>query len=283
MYNELTERHRYLIADYEHSNFSISQTKTSNTTPANLVAISAASSTGNPPLAPVATLTPTHAASKSNGLSQEAVAGIITGTTAAVIISLFVLAIFLLRWRSASRRRKPSVEKSQIQYTFQRQELDGTAFERPTMYFPDEKFSIDKELEGAGFIHPRTSSMDKKAELMNYEIVELPDDPIVHEIMSRPGKAWNPKARRAGHKTTYAAYVNVRKARENRMSNGKVSPPISKFYHIGYAPLRQKMINLNRSLPPTPVWLSPRASRSSAPLPNSRRVPRTPVQNFMNK
>lgn len=247
------------------------------------MAISAASSTGNPPLAPIATPTPIHAASKSNGLSQGAVAGIITGTTTAVIISFFVLAFFLLRRRSASRRRKPSLEKSQIQYTFQRQELDGTAFERPTMYFPDEKFCMDKELESAGFIHPRTDSMDKRAELMNYEVVELPDDPIVHEIMSRPEKAWNPKARRAAHKTTYAAYVNVRKARENRMSNGKVSPPISKFCRISCAPLRQKMVNLNRSLPPTPVWLSPRASHLSAPLPNSRRVPRTPVQNFMNK
>lgn len=238
---------------------------------------------------PTATPTPVHAASKSTGLSQETKAGIIAGTTAAVAIGFFVLAIFLLRWRSASRRKKPSVErkpsvdKSQIQYTFHRQELDGTAFVRPPMYSPNEKFWMDKELESAGFIRPRTVSMDKRAELMNYEVVELPDDPVVHEIMSRPGKTWDPKARRAGHKTTYAAYVNVRKARENRMSNGKVSPPISKFCRISCAPIRQKVMNLNRSLPPTPVWLSPRASRLSAPLPNSRRVLRTPVQSFMNK
>jgi len=283
MYNELTESHRYLIADYEHSSFSISQAKTSNTTPPNLVAISAASFTGNPPLAPIATPTPIDAATKSNGLSQEAKAGIIAGTTAVIAISFFVLAIFLLRWRSASRRRKQSVEKLQIQYTFPKHELDGTAFVRPTMYSPDEKLCMDKELESAGFIRPRTHSMDKKAELMNYEIVELPDDPIVHEIMSRPEKTWNPKGRRAGHKRTYAAYVNVKKARENRMSNGKVSPPISKFCRISCAPIREKLVNLNRSLPPTPVWLSPRASRLSAPLPNSRRVPRTPVQNLMNK
>lgn len=272
-----------MIADYEHSNFSISQTKTGNKTPANLVAISAASSTGNPPLAPIATPTPIDTASKSNGLSQEAKAGIIAGTTAAIAISFFVLATFLLRWRSASRRRKPPVEKSQIQYTFPKHELNGTAFERPPMYSPDEKFGIDKESESDGFIRPRTYSMDKRAELINYEIVELPDDPIVHEIMSRPEKTWNPKARRAGDKTTYAAYVNVKKAKENRMSNGKVSPPISKFCRISYAPIREKLVNLNRSLPPTPVWLSPRASRLSAPLPNSRRIPRTPVQNSMKK
>ena len=244
-------------------------------TKANLVPILAASSSGNLPIVPTVAPTPIHAA--ETGLSQEAKAGIIAGTTAAIALSFFVLAIFFLRWRSRSRKNIEPVEISQTQHAFQKQELDGTAFVLPSIHL------MEKELDGNAFVQPRIYSMDKKAELTTYEVVELPDDPISPEIMSRPKKSWTPKTRRAGNKTTYAAYINVKKAKEKRMSSGKISPPISKFCSISCAPIREKFINLNRTLPPTPVWLSPRASRLSSPLPNTRRVRRNPVENFPNK
>ena len=274
---------RYLIANYEHGNFSISQATTGNTAKAEIVPIPAASpsSIGKSPVPP--SIAPTPSSTASPGLSQEAKAGIIAGTTAAVAISFFVLALFIMRWRSASRKRKPLVDKSQIQYTFEKQELDGTAFTRPRDYWAEKDSWLEKGLEDVAFGRPRMNSMDKKVELMNYEIVELPDDPMIHEIMSRPQKSWARKGRKLGQRTTYADYLNVKKARDNRMSNGKVSPPISKFCSISCGPIRQKFVNLNRTLPPTPIFRSPRTSRMSSPLSSSRRVPRTPVQNFPHK
>lgn len=291
---------RYLAVNYEHSNFSISQTKTGNFANADLVPMPAAAAPVNTPMTPpaAATPTPSHIASKSSGLSQETKIGIIAGTTAAVAMSFFLLACFFLRWRSRTGGRKPSIDKSQLRYSFQRQELDGNIVVQPNTYYPmDKKYDImekemERELETPAFIRPRTFSMDKRAELMNYEVVELPDDPVIHELMTRPGNTWAPGGRKANGKTTYAAYINVKKAKEKRMSNGKVSPPISKFCSITCAPIREKLVNLNRSLPPTPVWLSPRTSRlgaslprtapvpNSVTIPNTRRVPRTPVQNF---
>ena len=188
----------------------------------------------------------------------------------------------ILRWRYASRKRTQSLRKSQIQHTFLKQELDGTAFTQPRYYWSDSKYELNKGLDEAAFIQPRTYSKEKVAELMNGEAVELPDEPLVHEIMSPPAGPYKPRGRKATKKTHYAAYVNIKKVKKNRMSNSKVSPPISKFC-ISCGPIRRNVVDLNRTLPPTPIFMSPRTSRLSTPLPNSRRVPRTPVQKFPNR
>ena len=225
-----------MVTNYEHGNFSVSQCKTGNLTKDSLVPIPAASPTVNPPIVPVAAPSSTHATKA--GLSQETKAGIIAGSIAAALLIFLMLGMVLWTWRSRLRKRRTSsLDKSQIHYVFEKQELDGTAFTRHSQW-----------------------NTEKKAELMNVEVVELPNDPVIHEIMSRPRKSWIPKKRRPSHKRTYTAYINIKKARENRMSNGKVSPPISKFCSISCAPVKEKLINLNRTLPPTPVFRSPRVS-----------------------
>lgn len=224
-------------------------------TQASIIPIAAAASTGKPPINPTAAPAPIQTHSSHNGLSQTALAGILTGTIAAVVLVLVGLALLLWRRRSqANKERTSSVDKSQIQYVFDgKQELDGTAFTRPRSWYGD-VFN------------------DKRAELTNAEVVELPDQPITHEIMSRARKPWGPRRRKTSHNRKYNAYINVKKARDNRMSNGKISPPISKYCRVSCAPIRDKFIDLNRTLPPTPIYVSPRNSWARTRMPRNRRA-----------
>ncbi|KAL8823947.1 MAG: hypothetical protein Q9191_005418 [Dirinaria sp. TL-2023a] len=199
----------YLITNYEHSNFSVSQARHSNATQASLIPIAAATPTSSPPINPPIAPAPTQTHFSHHGLSQTALAGTIAGTIAAVVLILIGLGLLLRRLRSQTNKgRGPSVEKSQIHYVFEKQELDGTAFTQPRSWYG-------------------CDSKDKRAELTNIEVVELPDQPVTHEIMSRPRKPWTPRRGKKSHNRKYNAYINIKKARDNRMSNGNVSPPIS--------------------------------------------------------
>ena len=251
---------RYIITNYEHSNFSVSQARRSGATQVSLIPIAAATSTSNAPINPAVAPAPTQTHPPHHGLSQTALAGTIAGTTAAVVLILIGLGLFLWRLRSQmSKGRNPSVEKSQIHYVFEKQELDGTAFTQPRSWY------------GCDF-------EDKRVELTNIEVVELPDQPVTHEIMSRPRKPWNPRRSKPGHNRKYNAYISIKKARDNRMSNGKVSPPISKYCRVSCAPFRGKVVDLNRTLPPTPIYCSPRNSWARTPMPKNRRA-RFPREN----
>ncbi|KAL9612357.1 MAG: hypothetical protein Q9167_003044 [Letrouitia subvulpina] len=244
------------MVNYEHGNFSVAQAKFDNSTKSNIVPLPGRKSTTvtNSVTESSAAASPSST-SNHGGLSRGAKIGIAIGAAAGAVI-LLVFALCLWRWRQSKRRRpEPTVDKSQIQYVFEKQELDGSAFIRPWPVHLD----------------------DKKEDLTNIEVQELPDEPLV-EMMTSPQK--NQSSRKSGTKMSrsrsYTAYVNVKKAKENRMSNGKVSPPLSKFCSLTCAPFGDRFIDLNRSLPPTPIATpmarSPRVSGTSSPMPKNRRM-----------
>lgn len=264
----------YIITNYEHGNFSVSQAKYTNGTKASIVPITAAavtSPTGNVPIAPTAPSTPAPTEASHSGLSQTALAGIVAGSVGAAMLGIIALGLFFLRMRSRrARERSSSVDKSQIQYLFEKQELDGTAFVLPVQDSPPWYDYKDYK--------------EKRAELMDVEFVELPDQPVINEIMSRPRRPprppgrphrpWTPRLRAASDNRKYNAYINVQKAREIRMSNGKISPPISKFCRVSCTPVRDKVVDLNRALPALPVFRSPRTSGTRSPMPKDWRAQR---------
>lgn len=173
--------------------------------------------------------------------------------------------------------------------TLQKQEMDGHGVSyKPrfaaTSYALDPKDQNSKE---------PPQYMD--AELGFNEIYEVPgpDNPEIQELMTRPSRSWVPRGRDRKSRKNYLDYVNG-KAGRRRVEGGfgdrgrgvedAIRPPVSKFCKVPVNCLpsrggdRGGMVNLNRELPPIPVWQTPAATRLTSPLPNTRRVLREPVQ-----
>lgn len=273
----------YLITNYEHQNFSVSQTRFDNlnSTKKNLVALPAATATPTPvgtPLIPTVAPSPipTDAPAK-NGLSHQTKISVIAGTTSAVAISFLILALFLWRWRKYKKNNPGRPRgRPQMVTTLQKQEMDGHGVSyKPKFAATAISYSIDPRDKDAP---PYTD-----AELGANEIHEIPgpDNPQFQELMARPPpprKSWIPTGRDRKSRKNYLGYVNGRASSREQRGRWEEDtlPPVSKFCRVpmNCLPSRGRPVDLNRTLPPTPRT----HTRLTSPLPNARRVVRNPVQ-----
>lgn len=280
----------YLITNYEHQNFSISQTRfdnlNSNSTKKNIVALPAATEVsnkvGNNPIAPTVAPSPIpSSAPDKGGLSHQTRVGVIAGTTSAAAISLLILILFLWRWRKTRKTNNSGTSpgKPQMVTTLQKQELDGHVVSYKPR-FAAASYSLDPKDQNSKE-PPRYTD----AELGPNEIYEVPgpDNPEFQELMARPSRSWAPRGRDRKSRKNYSHYLNQKVGRGRGAEDG-ISPPISKFCKVpvnclpSRARERGGMVDLNRALPPIPVRRAPAATRLTSPLPNTRRVLREPVQ-----
>ena len=273
----------YLITNYEHQNFSISQTRFDNlnSTKKELVALPAATATPTPVGTPIVpTAAPTFSPSPApahNGLSQQTKVGVIAGSTAAVTISFLVLALLFWRWRKNKKNSpKTPLGKPQMVTTLQKQEMDGHGVSYKPGKFKTISYPIEPNKDDA----PAYTD----AELGAHEIFEVPgpDQPHFQELMSRPPpRSWIPRGRDRTSRKNYIDYVSGKRSRRRADSEANTLPPISKFCRVpmNCIPSRGSPVDLNRSLPPTPLLQTPAGNtRLTSPLPNTRRVMREPVQ-----
>lgn len=272
----------YLITNYEHQNFSISQTRFDNlnSTKKELVALPAATAAPTPvgtPIVPTAapTVSPSPAPAQS-GLSHQTKVGVIAGSTAAVAISFLVLALFLWRWRKNKKTPRAPLGKPQMVTTLQKQEMDGHGVSYKPDKFKAVSYPVDTYKDDA----PAYTD----AELGAHEIFEVPgpDQPHFQELMSRPPpRSWIPRGRDRTSRKNYVDYVNGKMSRRRANTDDSTPPPVSKFCRVpmNCLPSRGGPVDLNRSLPPTPLFQTPAGpTRLTSPLPNTRRVMREPVQ-----
>ena len=273
----------YLITNYEHHNFSISQTRFDNlnSTKKSLVALPAATAAPTPvgiPLVPTVapTISPSPAPAQK-GLSHETKVGVIAGSSAAVAISFLVLALFLWRWRKNKKNSpKAPLGKPQMVTTLQKQEMDGHGVSYKPGKFKAISYPVDANKDEA----PAYTD----AELGAREIYEVagPDQPHFQELMSGPPpRSWIPRGRDRKSRKNYVDYVNGKPSRRRAETENGAPPPVSKFCRVpmNCLPSRGGPIDLNRSLPPTPLRTpAGGTTRLTSPLPNARRVMRNPVQ-----
>ena len=273
----------YLITNYEHQNFSVSQTRFDNlnSTKKSLVALPAATATPTPvgiPLVPTVapTISPSPAPAQK-GLSHQTKVGVIAGSSAAVAISFLVLALFLWRWRKNKKNSpKEPLGKPQMVTTLQKQEMDGHGVSYKPGKFKAISYPVDANKDEA----PAYTD----AELGVHEIYEVagPDQPHFQELMSGPPpRSWIPRGRDRKSRKNYVDYVNGRPSRQRAETENGAPPPVSKFCRVpmNCLPSRGGPIDLNRSLPPTPLRTpAGGTTRLTSPLPNARRVMRNPVQ-----
>lgn len=274
----------YIITNYEHHNFSISQTRFDNlnSTRKNLVALPAATATptlsGNPPMIPTVAPTSTSEPSKG-GLSQGARAGVIAGTTSAIAVSFMILALFFWRWRKYKKTHpKKPLGQPQVVSTLQKQELDGHGISYKPKFAPV-AYSVDYKND------KKLIAAYGDAELGAHgEILEMPgpDNPDFQELMA--GDVCTTRGRNRKPKTSYAALFGNKfsSGRQHAGRENAVQPPVSKFCRIpmGCIPGRERgSPQLDKELPPTPTpaLQCPAPTRLASPLPNVRRVIRTPV------
>ena len=267
----------YIITNYEHHNFSVSQTRFDNlnSTRKNLVALPAATVTPtlseNPPIVP--TVAPTATAEPSRGsLSQGARAGVIAGTTSAVAVSFMILALFFWRWRQYKKTHpKQPLAKPQI-VTLQKQELDGRSVSYKPQFAPV-AYSVDYKNDKKLIAAYPDAELDAHG-----EILEMPG-PEIQELMAND--AYLTRGRNQKPKTSYAALFGIKlSGRQHRARESVVGPPVSKFHRrpLGCIPARERgSPQLNKELPPTPALQSPAPRRLASPLPNARRVIRNPA------
>ena len=280
----------YIITNYEHQNFSVSQTRFDNlnSTKKDLVALPAATASptpvANPPIVPTIAPSPTPEPAKSSGgLSHQAKVGVIAGTSAAVGISFLILLLILWRWRK-HRANHPSslLRRPQSVNVLQKQEMDGHG----VSYNPKAGFvpvTIAPQYRDEKKPYASTTTREFDAELgaaHGNEIHEIPgpDNPDWQELMaSEP-----PRGRDRKPKKSYAAFFSSRRAKEEERDSDPVQPPVSKFCKVPlhWLPSRGKeggMMDLNRSLPPTPLFSTPGTmTRLTSPLPNNQRMRRNP-------
>ena len=286
----------YLITNYEHQNFSISQTRfdnlSSNSTKKNIVALPAATEVtnkvGNTPIVPTVAPTPIPSSRPDEGgISHQARVGVIAGTTSAAAISLLILILFLWRWRKSRNADKSSTPrgKPQMVTTLQKQEMDGHGVSYKPR-FAAVSYALDPRDQNSKE-PPRYTD----AELSSNEIYEVPgpDNPEFQELMTRSPRSWVPRGRDRKSRKNYLNYMNGRAGRgwvddRERGAEDSIPLPVSKFCKVPVNCLpsrgreREEMVNLNRALPPIPVWQTPAPTRLTSPLPNTRRVLREPVQ-----
>lgn len=275
----------YLITNYEHQNFSVSQTRFDNlhSTKKDLVALPAAieppTPLGNPPIVPTAAPSPT-AEPKKEGLSRQARVGVIAGTTGAVAISFIILGLLLWRWRKYKKAHPgKTFGKPQMVKTLQKQEMDGHGVSYKPKFAPV-AYSVSHK-DGRKGIVPAYADAELGA---HGEILEMPgpDNPRFQELMARPEDAYAARGKGRKSKRSFAANVgNKYSSRQHKTQEDMVQPPVSKFCRVPMACLPSRgegFTDLNRTLPPIPVWESPAITRLSSPLPNTRRVTRNPVQ-----
>ena len=272
----------YLITNYEHHNFSISQTRFDNlnSTKKDLVALPAATETPTPvgtPIVPtVAPKSSPSAAPTQNGLSHQTKVGVIAGSTAAVAISFLVLALIFWRWRKNKNSPRAPLGKPQMVTTLQKQEMDGHGVSYKPGKFKSISYPVYPDKDDA----PAYTD----AELGAHEIFEVPgpDQPHFQELMSGPPpRSWAPRGRGRKPRKNYLDYVNGKQSRWRAETEDSTPPPVSKFCRVpmNCLPSRGGPVDLNRSLPPTPLRQTPRGpTRLTSPLPNTRRVMRNPVQ-----
>lgn len=274
----------YLITNYEHQNFSISQTRFDNlnSTKKDLVALPAATTTptpvGTPILPTAAPSTSPSPAPAQSGISHQTKVGVIAGSTAAAAISFLVLALFLWRWRKNKKNHpRAPLGKPQMVTTLQKQEMDGHGVSYKPGKFKTVSYPIDPSKDDA----PAYTD----AELGTHEIFEVPgpDQPYFQELMSRPPpRSWIPRGRDRTSRKNYVDYVNGKMSRRRAETDAGAQPPVSKFCRVPMNCMPGRggsSIDLNRSLPPTPLRVTPAGpTRLTSPLPNARRVLREPVQ-----
>ena len=105
---------RYLVVNYEQSNFSVSQNIWKENAPTEILAIDAANSTKPPNITKVQT--------KSNAISTGAIIGIAVAAVVLIILAA-VAAFFCIRRRRKRRKEKAKVDEVEL---FQKPEMDGT-------------------------------------------------------------------------------------------------------------------------------------------------------------
>ncbi len=245
---------RYLITNYEHSNFSVSQCQFEDGIPAALITIP-----------PVATTSSTH-------ISRELIIGASIGATSLLLLIILLSTLGIRRWRA----EKPKPPKSDIGTApFQGREF-STPFSLQEIAH-NSLFNGYRELPFTGIIELQD---EKSASGSAKEILELPPEPppVYHELMAESVLYGPLKLQKysstSSTKSRTGIYVSTRILTDSRSSQGRSSTPrvetiITSSPRHGSLksdqPSRSQSprpnpLDLDRPLPPTPISETPQVS-----------------------
>ena len=269
----------YIITNYEHSNFSVSQCKFEDGLPEKIITIlSATNTSGNP-------------------ISRGVITGASLGATALLILIILLITLAVRKWRRKHSKRLSSdstkpLKRQEILAVFPIQEMGH-----------DSLYGVPRELADSG----RAELMDDKSPSgSDKEMLELPQapPPVYYELFADTASCGSRKTHTqrpsiaSSAKSKTAIYVSTRILTQSRTSIERSSTPrVQTTITSGPSPRpkfpsRPEPLYLNRSscpkalapdltrpLPPTPISESPQVSPVTPYSQQSRRgLRRVPVR-----
>ncbi|KAG6991095.1 hypothetical protein G7Y79_00057g090770 [Physcia stellaris] len=268
----------YVITDYERSNFSVSQARFADGVPNNLVTIHSATlspSSNSTSLNPPATPPESQRSHKTINVASIA--------TAVVVFILIIAGAIYAYIRRRSRRLRKQREGNASQPSNDAQEvrpltidsvreIDNNSMVGPFRELPDTSLT---ELRGTHSLQAARNSISETA---------VPPSPILHELRthrSSQEKVITRKARGQIHKTSTTTQprsqshisastrnstrrptrsIRTVTAASTQKSDSRSSTDSISLKTAIYASYMRKPLDLNRSLPPTPISESPMVS-----------------------
>ena len=244
---------RYLITNYEHSNFSVCQCRFDDAMPAALITIP-----------PVATPSSTH-------VSRSVIIGASIGATSILLLIILLSTWGIRRWRP----KKPINRKSDITAPLHGLEV-STAYSVHEIAH-NSLFYGYRELPDSGKIELQD---EKQPSGSAKEILELPPEPppVYHELMAETVSNGPLKLEKyrstSSTKSKTGIYVSTRILTNSRSSEGGSSTPrvetiitsstrddaLSSNQSSRSQSPWPKPLDLDRPLPPTPISESPQVS-----------------------
>ena len=269
----------YIITNYEHSNFSVSQCKFEDGLPEKIVTIPSATNTSGIPI------------------SRGVIIGASLGATAFLILIILLITLVVQRWRRKHSKRlsndstKP-LKGQEILTVFPIQEMGH-----------DSLYGIPRELADSGKVELMD---DKSPSGSDKEILELPQapPPVCYELLADTASCGSRKTHTqrpsiaCSAKSKTAIYASTRILTQSRTSIERSSTPrVRTIITSGPSPRpkfpsRPEPLNLNpsscpkalapdlmRPLPPLPISESPQVSPVTPYSQQSRRgLRRVPVR-----